>query len=54
MVALEGTLATNLFFELGLDGVEGEVLPAMLGLELGESEAILQVTGDLEQRKKSH
>jgi hypothetical protein len=52
VVTLEGTLATNLFFELGLDGVEGEVFPAMLGLELGEGEAVLQVTGDLERKKK--
>ena len=52
MIALEGTLATNLFFELGLDGVEGEVLPAMLGLELRESEAVLQVTGDLDRITK--
>lgn len=49
MVTLEGSLATDLLLELRLDGVEGEVFPAMLGFELGEGETVLQVTGDLEE-----
>ena len=49
MVTLEGSLATNFLLELGLDGVEGEVFPAMLGFELGEGETVLQVSGNLEE-----
>lgn len=46
-IALVELLAANLFLHLGFDGVEGQVFPAMLGLELGEGEAVLQTTSNL-------
>lgn len=46
-VRIEGTATAHLLFELGFDGVEGEVFPAIFCLEGGECEAVLEVTGDL-------
>lgn len=40
-IAFSEALPSDLLLELGFDAVEGEILPAMLGLELGESETVL-------------
>ena len=39
--ALEG------FFDFGLDGVEGEIFPTVLGFDVGERETVLEEAGDL-------
>jgi hypothetical protein len=40
-------------FDLGLDVVEGEIFPAMLGLEMCQGEATLKLSGDLYTSKYS-
>ena len=44
-----GTLAFafEVFVDFGLDGVEGEVLPAVLGFDVGERETVLEEARDL-------
>jgi hypothetical protein len=46
-VSLVEALSSDLLLDLGFDRIESKVLPAMLGLELGERQAVLQVTSNL-------
>lgn len=50
-VAVDDAASSHLLFHSRLGGVEVEVFPAMLDLQMCEGEAILQATGNLEQNK---
>lgn len=53
-VGIESSAAAEFLLKLGLDGVEGEVFPAVLCLERSESEAALEMTGNLFAHGVSH
>jgi hypothetical protein len=49
-IAVDDAASSHLLLHSRLDGVEGEIFPAMLSLELRKGETILQTTGNLKKR----
>lgn len=51
-ISLGEAFSAHLLLDFRLDGVEGEVFPAVLCLKLGEGEAVLQATSNLQMGRK--